>query len=223
MGPETMNGKQVLIYGSGGHGRVILDILQNMTGVSVAGFIDDNACSEGEQAEGVRVLGTSADLPRLRSAGIRYIVIAVGDNYIRARLFDHIIHEEFEPFNAIHPRTIISNDVVLGRGVVVMPGAVINTGTKIGDNACINTSASIDHDNRIGHHTHVYPGAILTGGVSVGDFSYIGTNATINPYLSVGEHVMIGSGAVVTSDIADCVTAVGIPARIIKRKETLYG
>ena len=44
-----------------------------------------------------------------------------------------------------------------------------------------------------------------------------GTGAKIINQKIVGDNVTIGAGAVVTQDIPDNVTAVGVPARIIKR------
>lgn len=37
--------------------------------------------------------------------------------------------------------------------------------------------------------------------------------------VSIGAWTIVGAGAVVTSDLPENVTAVGVPARIIKRKE----
>jgi sugar O-acyltransferase (sialic acid O-acetyltransferase NeuD family) len=164
------------------------------------------------------VIGTSADLERFKAIA-SHAVVGVGDNITRALLFKRLLDVGLIPFNVIHPSAIIAKRVQIGRGVVILAGAVVNTGSKIGDNVCINTAASVDHDNVLEESTHIYPGAHLAGGVKVKRYSYVGTGAAVNPYLTIGENVIIGSGAVVCEDIPDNVVAVGVPARVIKRRE----
>lgn len=54
---------------------------------------------------------------------------------------------------------------------------VIGTGghAKVlgGENAIINTCASIDHDCIIGKHCHIAPGVLMGGGVAVHDDAHI--------------------------------------------------
>ena len=48
--------------------------------------------------------------------------------------------------------------------------------------------------------------------------SYIGTGAIILPGVTIGEDCVIGAGAVVADSIPDNSVAVGVPARVIRRK-----
>lgn len=57
-------------------------------------------------------------------------------------------------------------------------------------------------------------------GVHIGDGSWVGENACIIG-ASIGKHCVIGANAVVTKDIPDYCVVVGIPAKIIKRYDTL--
>ena len=213
-----MSDSKVIIYGCGGHGRVIYDILLNMNNVNIIGFVDDDIKMVGNVIHQIKVLGTSEILYDLLEDGINQIVLGIGDNNIRANLFSKWEKAGFRIYNAIHPSAYISKTVELGKGIVIMAGTVINTGSIIGDNVCINTGATIDHDNKLGDHVHIYPGSNLTGGVCVGSYTYIGSNAVVNPYISVGNHVIIGSGSVVINDIPDNVTVFGVPAKVIQKK-----
>ena len=65
----------------------------------------------------------------------------------------------------------------------------------------------------------ISPGAHLAGNVKVGELSHIGIGASVIQGVKIGRNVIIGAGAVVINDIPDSVTAVGVPARVIKHHE----
>lgn len=54
--------------------------------------------------------------------------------------------------------------------------------------------------------------------VIIGDDVWIGANAVILPGVRIGDHSIIGAGAAVTKDIPENSIAVGVPARVIKRR-----
>ena len=56
------------------------------------------------------------------------------------------------------------------------------------------------------------------GPITVGDYAWIGANATVLQGVSIGEGAVIGAGAVVTRDIPPWTIAVGVPAKVIKKR-----
>lgn len=56
--------------------------------------------------------------------------------------------------------------------------------------------------------------------IIIGDKCYISTGVTILGPVTIGNNVTIGAGAVVTKDIPDNVVVGGIPAQILKYKNT---
>jgi acetyltransferase-like isoleucine patch superfamily enzyme len=56
--------------------------------------------------------------------------------------------------------------------------------------------------------------------VVVGYGADIGTNATILPGVRVGAHAIIGAGAVVTTDIPEYAIAAGVPARVLRFRQS---
>jgi acetyltransferase EpsM len=66
---------------------------------------------------------------------------------------------------------------------------------------------------------NINPGVTVCGDVRIGEGSYIGAGATIKDKVSIGQWSVIGAGAVVISDIPPHVTAIGVPARVIKDHE----
>ncbi len=207
----------VVIVGAGGHGKVILDILQNTPSIEVIGFIDDGQKSQGKEINGIPVIGTINSLPQLRQKyGIEGAIIAIGNRGVRATVFEKVKGMGLKLINAIHPSAIISKNVKLGAGVMIAPGAIINTNSAIGDDVIINTGATIDHDNIIGDHVNIQPGVSLGGTVTVKAYAEVGIGATVIQNINIGENSTVGAGAVLIADVPDNVTVVGVPGRIIK-------
>ena len=53
--------------------------------------------------------------------------------------------------------------------------------------------------------------------IVIGEGTWIGTNAVIVGNVRIGKHCVIGANSVVTKDIPDFCVAAGIPAKIIKK------
>ena len=201
-----------VIFGSGGHGKVVLDILLE-SGIDVTGFIDDDASKHGAVINGKKILGGWDYLKKNKGISV---ALGIGNNKVREDVFKKAKELGLEIINAIHPKAVVSKTVKLSSGIVIMAGAVVNTNTVIEDGVCVNTSASVDHDCRLKKFCHIWPGANLAGTVEVGEYSYVGTGASVIQNLKIGNNAMIGSGAAVISNIPDGATAVGVPAKVIK-------
>ena len=52
------------------------------------------------------------------------VIIAVGNNEIRTKLFKLMENNDLETINAVHPDAVINSYVKLGRGNVIAAGAV---------------------------------------------------------------------------------------------------
>lgn len=191
------------IYGASGHGGVILDALL-VSGKAVECFLDDVPKRE---FQGLKVY-TPSSIEENDD-----IVVAIGDNTIRKIVVGKLRKVRF--FNVIHPKAIISDNVIFGDGTVAMAGVVINQGTKIGSHVILNTNCSVDHDCTIEDFVHVSPGVTLCGGIAIGQGTHIGAGATVLPNIKIGENVIVGAGAVVTKDIPSGSKVIGIPARLV--------
>ena len=199
----------MIVYGASGHGKVIIEILEDM-GIDDIILWDDAAT------------GSIWDYPIVKPHVMdddfdEQIVVAIGVNATRKKVVEKL-SSDTDYINAIHPSAIISKRANIGDGTVVMAGATINADTDIGTHCIINTNASIDHDCVLGNYVHISPNATLSGIVSVGEGTHIGAGASVIQDIKIGKWCTIGAGAVVITDIPDYATAVGCPAKVIKIK-----
>ena len=198
---------------------MIVDALLASESCTLVGILDDDKAKAGTNILGVSVSHSPGSLETLRQTlDFDRVAIGIGDNYIRNDKFQQVKACGLEPMNVIHPSAHISRFAELGIGVTILAGAVINPGTTIEDNVCVNTAASIDHDNYLEASCHIFPNATLTGGVRVGRFAYVGSGAVVAPNLVVKQYSQVGAGAVVLKDVAEGTLVAGVPAIEIGRQ-----
>jgi len=208
--------RRVLILGAGGHGRVVLDILLQAAH-QVVGFLDNNPDIHGRRIDGLPVLGSTGDLPRLAErANVDGVIVAIGDNGVRRGLAREVEAAGLELINAIHPSAALAHNATLGRNVVVAAGVVVCAHCQIGDSVILNTGCIIDHQTMIGEGSHICPGVRIAGRVKVEAGAFIGIGATIIPKITLGCESIVGAGAVVIEDVPPMATVVGVPARRVK-------
>jgi len=209
--------KRIVVVGAGGHGKVVADVVRAGNAFEIAAFVDERAIQrDGDLYLGVRVLAGADALERARALGIGYALVAFGDCKGRLGCCERLRANGFEIVSAIHPRAVVSPDVTIGAGTVIVAGAVINSDVRLGEAVIVNTSASVDHDCVLDDGVHIEPGAHLAGSVHVGRATTIGIGAAVTKGRRIGAHAHVGAGAVVTRDLPDAVIAYGVPARVVR-------
>jgi UDP-N-acetylbacillosamine N-acetyltransferase len=194
----------IFIYGASGHGKVIADIIQ-ASGFTVAGWIDDDTTKNCLSWEEFCTLHSNA-----------HIALGIGSNILRFTIAEKIKQARHNLPVLIHPTAVISPSAQLQEGTVVMPLCVINADTKIAAGTIINSGSVIEHDCSIGKYVHISPNSSLAGNVTIGNYTHIGIGSSIIQGIIIGEKSMVGAGATVITNLPNYVTAVGVPAKIIK-------
>lgn len=218
---------KIIIIGAGWHGSELRSYLSDMarkTRVQLVGFIDENKPSGAWL--GTKILGgfdTLRGFLRSRAKEKFYYITATGDNVTRqalVRKVEALRAKNIFPYVLRHPQTIVGRDVEIGEGTCLAPASSITTRAKIGRHCILNVHVSVSHDCAVGDFVNINPAAVVCGNVTIGEGCYIGAGATIIDKVSIGAWTVIGAGAVVTEDIPPRVTAVGVPARVIKSNPT---
>lgn len=207
-----MANNKIFVFGASGHAKVVIDILERLSGTKVVFAVDD---ATRPALCGYDVINRDTLLARRPevSAGI----VTIGANATRCDIAAWLAAREFKLASAIHPASILARRVAVGEGTVIMAGCVVNSDTAIGASVIVNTGATIDHDCTIGDGVHIAPGCHLCGGVTVGARSFIGAGTIVIPGVRIGNNALIGAGSTVTTDVSDGARIAGAPARPLAR------
>ena len=143
--------KPLIILGSGGYGRTVLDVAEQL-GYNPIIVLDD-ADSEHPLASFEAYL----NFPEAE------FIPAFGNNEFRLQWCDRIVSVGGQLATLNHPTAYVSPKASLSPGTVVLPKAVVNTGTTVGKGCIINIGALIDHDCVIEEGAHICLGAIVKG------------------------------------------------------------
>ncbi len=136
--------------------------------------------------------------------------------------------------------TILEDDVDIGPFAHLRKGAHLAQGVHMGNygevkNSYLGPGTKMGHFSYIGDAT-IGPGVNIGAGVITANFdgenkhhteigagAFIGSDSMLIAPLKIGEGARTGAGSVVTKDVPANSLAVGIPARVIRKKEEKDG
>jgi sugar O-acyltransferase (sialic acid O-acetyltransferase NeuD family) len=195
----------LVVYGGGGHGKALIDLVRVLGSYRIVGVIDDGL-GKGTEIMGVPVLGGGENLAELYAQGVRLAVNAVGgigNIATRVKVFEAILQAGFNCPVLVHPTAFVEASATLAPGVQVFPHAYVGSEAQAGFGAIVNTGAIVSHDCTLGTYANVAPGAMLAGAVQIGAGALIGMGATVNLSVVVGENAKVGNGATVKADVPE--------------------
>lgn len=205
---ESTLENSIIIYGTGGLCKDIIDIVNQNRMYKIAGIIDFNY-PESKELYGIPVLGGPGDLDKIREQGYNKMISAVAfwgdllDKHYRKNPYSRMRRSGFELVNVIDRNASIAATVSMGVGNLICANAYIGPDVQLGNNAVINVGATINHDCIISDHCHVASGAILAGSVIIGENSLIGQGVVVHANVKIGKNVTINNGCIIFKDVPD--------------------
>lgn len=196
----------MIIYGAGGHARVIYESLVSSDIVVKAVFDDDRRIEIFKNLEVIHTYNSQYLMNEK-------LIIAIGSNEIRSTLSSIVKHAFGKVIDAT---AFIAKSATIGSGSVILAKSIIQAECFIGNHVIVNSGAIVEHDAQVGDFCHLAPGSVICGGTEIGEGTMIGANATVLPGLNIGARSVIGAGSVVVDDVPSGVTLAGNPARLIE-------
>ena len=203
--------KRLLLIGGGGHCRSCVDVIETTGAFQIAGVVE-RLGGPLEPVLGYPVIGSDSDLSDLLGWSSTAL-IAVGQvkSYKpRMKLFDMVRNLGGSLAVVRSPHAYVSNHAHVGEGSIVMHGASVNAGSRVGINCIINSRALVEHDVLIGAHSHISTGAVINGGVQIGEGTFVGSGTVINQGIKVGGSCVIASGSIIRGDVPPGTQVVGL-------------
>jgi UDP-N-acetylbacillosamine N-acetyltransferase len=192
----------IYIYGASGHGLVVADVAKSC-GYDNIIFVDD----------GDNKYPTFDDIKNLNTIPI---ALGIGINSTRAKLFEKVQNSDLDIVTLVHPNSVISSSVTIGKGTVVMPNVVVNVKATVGEGVILNTSCVVEHECILEDFVHISPNVALAGNVKVGKYTHIGIGSSVIQNIKIGHNTVVGSGSIVVKNINNFKKAYGNPCREIE-------
>lgn len=194
----------IIVYGGGGHGKAVIDLLRALRIYRIVGVVDDGM-EKGVRVMGVPVLGGGEVLADLVAQGVRQAVNAVGgigNVGVRVKVFGKIAEAGLVCPPVVHPTAFVEESAELAAGVQVFPHAYVGSEARVGYGVIVNTGAIVSHDCQLDDYANISPGAMLAGEVNVGAGALVGMGVTVNLGVRIGARARLGNGATVKADVS---------------------
>jgi len=197
----------IIIFGCGGHGRSVGDIVLFNNPDARIIFVDDSA----RVNEKIMGFDVARDIPE---NDFYPCIGGIGNNIIRKLVFDQMSrNKRLKIISVISKTAHIGQYTQVESGCFVGNFCHIGPEVKVGNNSILNNSCVVDHEVTIGQHCHVGPNSTISGRSKIGDLVFVGVGATIIDKVSICSNVIIGAGSTVIDDIYEPGTYIGTPAR----------
>jgi sugar O-acyltransferase (sialic acid O-acetyltransferase NeuD family) len=212
----------IVVFGAGGFGREVAQLIEDINRASpqyeLLGFVDDDPSMPGKALNGHPVKRVDDGLsgsPRVA------VAVAVGDPVTRMRVVERIRPYGVSFPNLVHPSVVIGREVSMGVGNIICAGSILTVNIRLGDFCQLNLKTTVGHDAVLDHFATSACGVDFAGYSHMGVGTYFGNQATVLQSVRVGPFTTVGAGAVVNRELPAGVTAVGVPARVIKENPDL--
>ena len=185
--------EKLLIVGSGGLGRVVLEHASLNYECT---FIDDGI-EPGTIIDGTPVIGKTTDLPELHGE-FKCLIVAIGNNAIREKLYEQATKIGYHFPNIIQQSAYISNHSTMGNGCIILNNVVVQNNTQIGHGVILNPGVEIHHDSIIGNNVVIYTNSVIRSLARIEDRAKIGSTLTIGNNVIIKEDEVIADGQTIT-------------------------
>lgn len=212
--------KDLYVIGAGGLGReTIYTVINNNKSIwNIRGFIDDYV-SVGTIVSNFNVVG---DIDYLLTINDHIdVIVAIAKPNIRKEIVDRLSLKSNINFPNIVDHTAYKTDLIdFGKGNIILAQCILTINIVLEDFVILNAGCIVGHDAKLREFTTIYPGTNISGNVTINPYTEVGAGAVVIQGIEIGKNTKIGAGAVVINSIEDNVTAVGVPAKVVRKRKS---
>lgn len=204
--------KKLIIIGSGGHSRPVIDAAKLQKKWSDIKIIDINF-KRVEKILGFKTIGNLSQIKHFDKKETDFF-IAIGDNKLREKVFKNYFKKKNFFQNIIHPKSNVSEFAKLGNGNYI--GPFVNIGPKVfvGNQNIINSYANIEHEVLVKNFSQIAPNSVVCGRSIISNNVFLGANSTIIDNIKIPRGVTIGAGSlVINQNLKPNSKYIGVPVR----------
>lgn len=200
---------RVVIIGAGSTSEIVSEIILSNRDYTLVGIVGSKEEAkkykevENKTINSIPFLGDRAILSELPSLGVNSFIVAIGDNYIREKIFYEAISKGLKAINAISRNTIIDKNVNIGSGTIIKSGTIISKNTLIGDNCLIDNGVIIETKCNVLNNCNINSGAVIGSNSQISKNVEIGIRSVISKEIHIGKNQKIKPNEVVYKNLPD--------------------
>lgn len=206
--------KHLIVIGIGGFPRELYDHSKGSIGFGTEwdfkGFLDGDKKAPDWEYERLP-MPLLGDIFSYEIEEDDVFIVAVGAPHIKKRLVEIIEKRGGKFISVIHKSAIIQERAKIGQGVILTPGACVNSWVTVGDHVS-SLGASIGHDTIIGDYCSLMGRVSICGRVKIGKLVYIGTGAVVLPDARIDDEAYVGANSLVLKRVKAGDKVFGVPA-----------
>jgi acetyltransferase EpsM len=205
--------KKLFIIGSGDHAKIIYEEAKNQKQYKLLGFLENNINKINKKIS----INNFELINKIKLNKNIFFILGIGNNFKREKIIKKISKlKNINWATIISKKANLSKNTFVGEGTFIGQGVEICNNVTIGRHCIINTSTSIDHDNKFEDFSSTGPGVVTGGNVNVGKNSHIGIGAVVKNNIKINKNIIIGGNSFVSRSCIKQGTYFGSPAKFFK-------
>ena len=202
---------EVVVLGIGNYSEVIIELCLDI-GHDIEALYHFDSSRNNEKIMGYKIQGSYKDflIEPKKSA----VVVAIGDNILRAKWLNQLRNKGYFTPSLIHPLAYISPSSQIGSAVYIHANSFIWTKVKIFNNVIISPHAVVAHHTTIGEASHISANSTIGAYVTIEENVLVGINAgIISKPINIGANSILGANSMIVGNVPKNAIMIGTPGK----------
>lgn len=144
------------------------------------------------------------------------VLIALGEPFMRKKMYEKYKVCGFELATFIHPSAVVLNNTIIEEGCIISPFSYLAQNVKIGKNVVLHSGSKIENDCVIGDNCFINCNAFVGAKTVIEDNCFLGPGSSLRDSIVIGQSSIIGMGSVVVKSVEAKSVCYGNPAVYVR-------